>query len=66
MIDVIVRWQDGYFEKFICREVRHGGDLLWLDLISRQNRHIPLRSVRWFSVNPTSREPRYVDKPTET
>ena len=59
MIWVFVRWHDGYLEKFICDEVRHGSDLLWLQLVTGQNRHIPLRgNVRWFSVNPTSREPK--------
>ena len=57
MIRVYVRWHDGYLESFRCDEVRHGADLLWLLLPSGKNRHIPLRSVRWFSVNPTSREP---------
>ena len=60
MIVVFVRWHDGYCEKFICEQVRHGSDLLWLQLVTGQNRHIPLRSVRWFSVNPSSREPRNV------
>lgn len=63
VIQVYVRWHDAYSEEFICEEARHGSDLLWLGLATGQNRHIPLRSVRWFSVNPTSREPRYVDKP---
>lgn len=57
MILVYVRWHDGYFERFACTQVRHGTDLLWLELTSMRNRHIPLRSVRWFSVNPPSQEP---------
>ena len=43
---VTVRWWDGYLEKFECTEVRFGSDLLWLRLVSGQNRHIPLRMVR--------------------
>jgi len=53
---VNVRWSDGYLESFECVEVRHGDYLLWLDLGEGRNRHIPLMRVRWFSVNPTSRE----------
>ena len=50
---VNVRWFDGYMETFTATEVRFGCDLLWMRLIDGQNRHIPLRMVRWFS---TSRE----------
>jgi len=53
---VWVRWHDGYLESFDCEKVRHGADLLWLELNTGRNRHIPLRSVRWFAVNPTTRE----------
>jgi hypothetical protein len=55
-IKVNVRWIDGYYESFDCIEVRFGLDLLWLRLNEGKNRHIPLRSVRWFSVTPESRE----------
>ena len=55
-IRVYVRWLDGYLEMFECDEVRHGHALLWMALVGGQNRHIPLTSVRWFSVNPTSKE----------
>ncbi len=55
-IKVNVRWMDGYYESFDCVEVRFGLDLLWLRLNEGKNRHIPLRSVRWFSVTPESRE----------
>ena len=58
-IIVSVRWNDGYLEKFICSDVRFGCDLLWLQLHEKEegtNRHIPLRQVRWFSVNPESHE----------
>ena len=55
-IKVAVRWHDGYMEKFDCVEVRFGCDLLWMRLVSGQNRHIPLRSVRWFSETPESHE----------
>lgn len=53
-IKVSVRWHDGYLEQFDCIEVRFGSDLLWMRLINGQNRHIPLRSVRWFSQTPES------------
>jgi hypothetical protein len=55
-VRVNVRWMDGYYESFDCIEVRFGLDLLWLRLNEGKNRHIPLRSVRWFSVTPESRE----------
>jgi len=53
---VVVRWFDGYLEEFICNEVRFGCDLLWMRLVSGQNRHIPLRMVRWYSITPESYE----------
>ena len=53
---VFVRWWDGYAEQFEVNEVRFGSDLLWMRLANGQNRHIPLRQVRWFSVNPESHE----------
>jgi hypothetical protein len=53
---VNVRWFDGYFESFEADEVRFGCDLLWMRLSDGHNRHIPLRSVRWFSVSPESHE----------
>lgn len=56
MITVNVRWHDGYLEKFEASEVRFGSDLLWVKLIDGKNRHIPLRSVRWFSQIPESHE----------
>lgn len=56
MITVNVRWNDGYLEAFDADEVRFGSDLLWVHLVSSSNRHIPLRSVRWFSLNPESHE----------
>lgn len=49
IIDVSVRWHDGYLEHFKCEEVRVGSDLLWMKLEDGKNRYIPLRSVRWFS-----------------
>ena len=57
---VNVRWNDGYLETFACSEVRFGSDLLWMRLENGQNRHIPLRQVRWFSVDPESHAP--IDK----
>jgi hypothetical protein len=53
---VAVRWFDGYYEEFKCEEARFGSDLLWLRLDNGQNRHIPTRQVRWFSVYPESHE----------
>jgi len=50
--DVSVRWSDGYLEEFEASEVRAGNDLLWMVLVTGQNRHIPLRTVRWFSITP--------------
>jgi hypothetical protein len=52
IITVNVRWFDGYLETFECLEVRFGSDLLWMRLLDRKNRHIPLRDVRWFSSTP--------------
>jgi hypothetical protein len=54
MIEVSVRWHDGYLEEFEASEVRFGSDLLWMRLTSGKNRHIPLRSVRWFATTPES------------
>ena len=56
MILVNVRWNDGYLEHFICSDVRFGSDHLWLKLKEGTNRHIPLRQVRWFSLDPESHE----------
>ena len=53
---VNVRWHDSYLEVFEATEVRFGSDLLWMRLINGNNRHIPLRSVRWFSTTPESHE----------
>jgi hypothetical protein len=53
---VNVRWFDGYLERFECEDVRFGSDLLWMRLTIGQNRHIPLRQVRWFSLTPESHE----------
>lgn len=54
MNTVVVRWWDGYIEVFETTEVRFGSDLLWMRLISGENRHIPLRQVRWFSLEKES------------
>jgi hypothetical protein len=56
MTKVTVRWFDGYLEEFDCEEVRFGSDLLWLRLTTKQNRHIPTRQVRWYSITPESHE----------
>lgn len=55
-IKVTVRWFDGYLEEFECTEFRFGCDLLWAKLENGQNRHIPTRHVRWYSVYPESHE----------
>ena len=50
---VKVRWFDGYIEKFEATEVsevKAGSGLLWMQLASGENRHIPTREVRWFSI----------------
>ncbi len=53
---VVVRWCDGYLERFkASAEPRFDSGLLWFE-IGATNRHIPLRQVRWFSSNPASRE----------
>ena len=44
-------------ETFEVDEARFGSDLLWMRLTDGKNRHVPLRTVRWFSVNPESHEP---------
>lgn len=53
---VTVRWIDGYLEEFKAEEVRFGSDLLWMRLESGANRHIPLRSVRWFGMTKESHQ----------
>lgn len=55
---VNVRWHDGYLETFRAVQVRFGSDLLWLVQDDGANRHIPLRSVRWFSLSRESHEER--------
>ena len=59
--EVSVRWTDGYLEEFEVVEVRAGVDLLWMILVNGQNRHIPLRHVRWFSISPKIRCKSYSD-----
>lgn len=51
---VNVRWFDGYLETFQATEVRFGNDYLWMRLTNGENRHIPLRTVRWFSLSKKS------------
>lgn len=53
---VTVRWIDGYLEEFNATEARFGGDLLFLRLQDGKNRHIPLKTVRWFSMSKESHE----------
>lgn len=56
MNKVTVRWHDGYMEEFETTEVRFGCDLLFLRLTDGKNRHIPLRSVRWFGMSQESHQ----------
>lgn len=53
---VTVRWWDGYMEVFEATEVRFGCDLLWMRLADGNNRHIPLRQVRWFGMEKESHQ----------
>lgn len=53
---VTVRWWDGYMEEFEATEVRFGCDLLWMRLANGQNRHIPLRQVRWYGMTEESHQ----------
>ena len=53
---VTVRWWDGYMEVFEATEVRFGSDLLWMRLKDGNNRHIPLRQVRWFGTSVESHQ----------
>jgi hypothetical protein len=54
-IIVNVRWFDGYLETFYeVTDVRFGSDLLWLVMVDKRNRHIPLRNVRWWSMSEES------------
>lgn len=53
---ITVRWHDGYMEEFEAEEVRFGSDLLWIRLMDGRNRHIPLRSVRWFGMSQESHQ----------
>lgn len=40
----------------INTEVRFGSDLLWIRLEDGNNRHIPLRMVRWFGMSIESHQ----------
>ena len=62
MNTVNVRWFDGYLETFEASEVRFGSDLLFMRLTNGQNRHIPLRTVRWFSMSQESHETNKLEK----
>lgn len=53
---ITVRWWDGYKEDFRATEVRFGSDLLWMRLEDGNNRHIPLRMVRWFGTSIESHQ----------
>lgn len=53
---VTVRWFDGYMEEFEATEVRFSSDFLFIRLFNGQNRHIPLRHVRWFGMTRESHQ----------
>lgn len=53
---VTIRWWDGYKEDFRATEIRFGSDLLWMRLEDGNNRHIPLRMVRWFGTSIESHQ----------
>lgn len=53
---VTVRWWDGYKEDFRVTEIRFGSDLLWMHLEDGNNRHIPLKMVRWFGTSIESHQ----------
>lgn len=53
---IAVRWWDGYKEDFRATEIRFGSDLLWMRLEDGNNRHIPLRMVRWFGTSIESHQ----------
>lgn len=55
-IIVHVRWLDGYLERFECEDVRVSESFLWMRLTIKQNRQIPMQTVRWFSMTPESHE----------
>ncbi|MDD5616341.1 MAG: hypothetical protein PHH85_09085 [Candidatus Methanoperedens sp.] len=55
-IIVHVRWLDGYLERFECDDARASKDFLWMRLTIKQNRQIPMQSIRWFSMTPESHE----------
>jgi hypothetical protein len=48
---VKVRWFDGMMEDFTCTEVRPGKDHLWMKLESGENRWLPTKEIRWFSID---------------
>ncbi len=64
IVIVKVRWHDGYLEVFEVSSwrVRFGSDLLWFVMKDGQNRHIPLRSVRWFSITDAAEKQQQEDK----
>ena len=53
---IYVRWLDGYFESFGVKQIRISETLIWMRLEGGNNRNIPLRNVRWYSVYPESHE----------
>lgn len=53
---ITVRWFDGYMEVFEATEVRFCSELLWIRLKDGNNRHIPLRQVRWFGMSEESHQ----------
>lgn len=51
MKKVRVRWFDGYYEEFECKEVRAGNHILWMKLSDGENRWLPNKEIRWFSID---------------
>lgn len=49
VMTIKVRWFDGYFEKFEARAARSGNSILYIKLVSGEDRWVPLQQVRWFS-----------------
>lgn len=54
IIEISVRWFDGYLKEFSARDVSFGSDMLCIKLLDDKTCYVPLRSVRWFSMTPES------------
>ena len=51
MKKVCVRWFDGYYEEFNAEAVRAGNSYLWMKLQDGKNRWLPIKEIRWFSID---------------